>query len=116
MTIDNSTKPYRAATRTTTASIVAILLVAGLASSLASQGVRGTGGIDGNASNVTPTNDVQWVQVLVDPKSREVFAYQAQIVPGNRVAVPAPSRHAQSTSLGATPAAICPASVFAGVA
>ena len=69
-----------------------------------------------NASNVTLTNDVQWVQVLVDPKSREVFAYQAQIVPGNRVAVPAPSRHAQSTSLGATPAAICPASVFAGVA
>jgi hypothetical protein len=28
------------------------------------------------------------VKVLVDPKSREVFAY-AQIVPGNRVAVPA---------------------------
>jgi hypothetical protein len=43
-----------------------------------------------NASNVTLTNDVQWVKVLVDPKSREVFAYQAQIVPGNRVAVPAP--------------------------
>jgi hypothetical protein len=30
------------------------------------------------------------VKVLVDPKSREVFAYQAQIVPANRVAVPAP--------------------------
>ena len=43
-----------------------------------------------NASNVTLTNDVQWVKVLVDPKSREVFAYQAQIVPANRVAVPAP--------------------------
>jgi hypothetical protein len=43
-----------------------------------------------NASNVTLTNDVQWVKVLVDPRSREVFAYQAQIVPGNRVAVPAP--------------------------
>jgi hypothetical protein len=28
--------------------------------------------------------------VLVDPKSREVFAYQPQIVPANRVAVPAP--------------------------
>jgi hypothetical protein len=36
------------------------------------------------------TNDVQWLKVLVDPKSREVFAYQAQIVPENRVAVPAP--------------------------
>ncbi len=36
------------------------------------------------------TNDVNWLKVLVDPKSREVFAYQAQIVPANRVAVPAP--------------------------
>jgi hypothetical protein len=35
-------------------------------------------------------NDVNWLKVIVDPKSREVFAYQAQIVPGNRVAVPAP--------------------------
>jgi len=35
-------------------------------------------------------NDVNWLKVLVDPKSREVFAYQAQIVPANRVAVPAP--------------------------
>jgi hypothetical protein len=43
-----------------------------------------------NASPTTLNNDVQWVKVLVDPRSREVFAYQAQIVPGNRVAVPAP--------------------------
>jgi hypothetical protein len=43
-----------------------------------------------NASNITLTNDVQWLKVFVDPKSREVFAYQAQIVPANRVAVPAP--------------------------
>jgi len=43
-----------------------------------------------NASAVTLNNDVQWVKVLIDPKSREVFAYQAQIVPGNRIAVPAP--------------------------
>ncbi len=43
-----------------------------------------------NATAVTRTNDVQWVKVLVDPGSREVFAYQAQIVPANRVAVPAP--------------------------
>jgi len=43
-----------------------------------------------NASAITLTNDVQWVKVLVDPKSREVFSYQAQIVPANRVAVPAP--------------------------
>ncbi len=36
------------------------------------------------------TNDVQWLKVLVDSRSREVFAYQPQIVPANRVAVPAP--------------------------
>jgi len=35
-------------------------------------------------------NDVHWVKVLVDPRSREVFAFQPQIVPGNRTAVPAP--------------------------
>jgi hypothetical protein len=36
------------------------------------------------------TNDVNWLKVIVDPGSREVFSYQPQIVPGNRVAVPAP--------------------------
>jgi len=36
------------------------------------------------------TNDVQWVKVYVDEQNREVFSYQPQIVPGNRVAVPAP--------------------------
>jgi len=35
-------------------------------------------------------NDVHWLKVDVDPRSREVFAYQPQIVPGNRTAVPAP--------------------------
>ena len=35
-------------------------------------------------------NDVHWVKALVDPKSRDVFAFQPQIVPANRVAVPAP--------------------------
>jgi hypothetical protein len=35
-------------------------------------------------------NDVHWVKVFVDARSREVFAYQPQIVPGNRTAVPAP--------------------------
>jgi hypothetical protein len=30
------------------------------------------------------------VKALVDPKSRDVFAFQAQTVPENRVAVPAP--------------------------
>jgi len=35
-------------------------------------------------------NDVQWVKVLVDPSSRDVFAFQPQIVPANRTAVPAP--------------------------
>jgi hypothetical protein len=38
-----------------------------------------------NAGN--GTNDVNWVKVLVDPRSREVFSYQPQIVPGNRTAV-----------------------------
>jgi hypothetical protein len=33
-------------------------------------------------------NDVNWLKVLVDPRSREVFAYQPQIVPANRTAVP----------------------------
>ena len=27
--------------------------------------------------------DVQWVKVLIDPDTREVFAYQPQVVPGN---------------------------------
>jgi hypothetical protein len=36
------------------------------------------------------TNDVNWLKVVVDARSREVFTYQPQIVPGNRVAVPAP--------------------------
>ena len=36
------------------------------------------------------TNDVNWIKVTVDPRSREVFSYQTQIVPANRVAVPAP--------------------------
>jgi hypothetical protein len=35
-------------------------------------------------------NDVNWLKVTVDPRSREVFSYQPQIVPGNRTAVPAP--------------------------
>jgi hypothetical protein len=35
-------------------------------------------------------NDVHWLKVLVDPASRDVFAYEPQIVPANRVAVPAP--------------------------
>ena len=35
-------------------------------------------------------NDMHWVKVLVDPFSRDVFAYQPQIVPANRVAVAAP--------------------------
>jgi hypothetical protein len=43
-----------------------------------------------NGNDNTLSNDVQWIKVLVDPSSREVFAYQPQIVPGNRIAVPAP--------------------------
>jgi hypothetical protein len=41
-----------------------------------------------NAAN--GLNDVHWVKVTVNPHSREVFSYQAMIVPDNRVAVPAP--------------------------
>jgi hypothetical protein len=41
-----------------------------------------------NAAN--GTNDVNWIKVKVNPRSREVFAYEAMVVPGNRVAVPAP--------------------------
>ena len=36
------------------------------------------------------TNDVHWVKALVDPQSRDVFAFQPEIVPANRVDVPAP--------------------------
>jgi hypothetical protein len=35
-------------------------------------------------------NDVNWLKVTVDARSREVFTYQPQIVPANRTAVPAP--------------------------
>ena len=35
-------------------------------------------------------NDVAWVKVHVDVRHREVFSYEAQIVPANRTAVPAP--------------------------
>jgi hypothetical protein len=35
-------------------------------------------------------NDVHWLKVEVSPGTREVFAYQPQIVPGNRTAVGAP--------------------------
>ena len=35
-------------------------------------------------------NDVHWLKVLVDTKSRDVFAFQPQMVPANRVAVPTP--------------------------
>jgi hypothetical protein len=41
-----------------------------------------------NAAN--GLNDVHWVKALVDPHSRDVFAFQPQIVPANRVAVPVP--------------------------
>lgn len=41
-----------------------------------------------NAAN--GNNDVQWIKVTVNPGSREVFSYQTQVIPNNRVAVPAP--------------------------
>ena len=36
------------------------------------------------------TNDVNWIKVKVDPRSRDVFSFEAMMVTGNRVAVPAP--------------------------
>jgi hypothetical protein len=36
------------------------------------------------------TNNVHWLKVFVDADNREVFSYQPQIVPANRIAVPAP--------------------------
>ena len=33
-------------------------------------------------------NDVQWVKVLVDPGTPEVFAYQPQIIPANQTPAP----------------------------
>jgi hypothetical protein len=35
-------------------------------------------------------NDVRWLKVTVDRRSRDVFSYQAVNVPANRTAVPAP--------------------------
>jgi hypothetical protein len=33
-------------------------------------------------------NDANWLNVAVEPDTREVFSYQPQVVPGNRTAVP----------------------------
>jgi hypothetical protein len=41
-----------------------------------------------NAQN--GNDDVHWTKVLVDTRDRGVFSFQPQIVPANRVAVPAP--------------------------
>ena len=35
-------------------------------------------------------NDVNWLKVRVNVRSREVFSYEPQMVPPNRTAVPAP--------------------------
>ncbi|SEK05414.1 hypothetical protein [Paraburkholderia diazotrophica] len=35
-------------------------------------------------------NDVHWLKVFVDDRTREVFSFQPQIVPANRTAVPQP--------------------------
>jgi hypothetical protein len=39
---------------------------------------------------VNGNNDVHWIRVMVEPRSREVFSYQPMIVPANRTAVKAP--------------------------
>jgi len=38
------------------------------------------------------TNDNNWVKVNVNPNGREVFSFQTQVVPANRVAVPSPGQ------------------------
>ncbi len=45
---------------------------------------------DATHPNPADLNNIHWVKVFVDPDSREVFSYQPQSVPGNRVVVPAP--------------------------
>jgi hypothetical protein len=37
-------------------------------------------------------NDVRWIEVTVDPKSRDVFSFQPVTVPANRTAVPPPAQ------------------------
>ena len=37
-------------------------------------------------------NGVHWLKVTVDARSRDAFSYEPMMVPGNRTAVPSPSR------------------------
>ena len=37
-------------------------------------------------------NGVHWLKVTVDVRSRDAFSYEPMKVPGNRTAVPSPSR------------------------
>lgn len=37
-------------------------------------------------------NGVHWLKVTVDVRSRDAFSYEPMMVPGNRTAVPSPSR------------------------
>jgi hypothetical protein len=46
--------------------------------------------VDAQHPDLSDLNNVHWVKAFVDPHSREVFSFQPQIVPGNRVAVPVP--------------------------
>jgi hypothetical protein len=39
---------------------------------------------------VNGDSHLHWLKVAVDPRTREVFSYQPQIVPANRVAATAP--------------------------
>jgi hypothetical protein len=45
--------------------------------------------VEATADTNNDKNNVHWVKVFVDPDSREVFSFQPQIVPANRVVVPA---------------------------
>ena len=46
--------------------------------------------IDAAHPDLNDLNNIHWVKAFVDPHSREVFSFQPQMVPANRVAVPAP--------------------------
>ena len=45
-------------------------------------------------------DDVHWIKVLADARSREVFAYQPRIVPPDRTAVPVPYGNARPLDEG----------------
>ena len=58
----------------------------------------------------TALNDVHWVKVLVDPKSRDVFAFQPQIVPATASPSPLRSPSRSRSRRGSRPGALASSS------